>query len=100
MHEWWRGDTASTWAVPLRGSASGLAVADGYIALARIRRNAQLLADWHLPRHAQSGSWPLLTRSLRTPSGWPQPVYSRALTPNECGGSRGAVQGSQEKRCS
>ena len=53
MEEWWRGYTISTWAVPVRRFASGLAVPDGFVALVRIRRDARLLADWHLPRYAQ-----------------------------------------------
>ena len=52
MEEWWRGYSISTWTGALFASGPA-AVPDGYVALARIRRDARLLADWHLPRYAQ-----------------------------------------------
>ena len=51
MEESWRGYSISTWTGAL--FASRPAVSDGYVALVRIRRDARLLADWHLPRYAQ-----------------------------------------------
>jgi hypothetical protein len=50
---WGREYTISTWAVTLRRFAGGPGVADGYLAPISIRCDAQLLADWYLPRQGQ-----------------------------------------------
>ncbi|WP_206001766.1 hypothetical protein [Paraburkholderia aromaticivorans] len=52
MEERWREYTTSTWGLPVRLFASGLPVFGGSVALSRIRPDARLPVEWHLPRLA------------------------------------------------
>ena len=49
----WKGFKIETSAFPVRHCALPHGGRDTYVALMRIRREEQTVADWHLPRYAQ-----------------------------------------------
>ncbi|PVX85725.1 hypothetical protein [Paraburkholderia unamae] len=49
----WKGFMIETSAFPVRHCALPPACRDTYVAVVRIRRAEQTVADWHLPRYAQ-----------------------------------------------
>ncbi|MBB2926552.1 DUF6566 family protein [Paraburkholderia silvatlantica] len=54
----WKGFTIETGAFPVRHCALPHAGRDAYVAVVRIRRAQQTVADWHLPRYAQHWASP------------------------------------------
>ncbi|CAN0626717.1 conserved protein of unknown function [Burkholderia multivorans] len=53
MQESWKGHAIHIRTIPVRRIVTRLSAPDGYIAIVRIERNDEVLADWHLPRFSE-----------------------------------------------
>ena len=53
MQESWKGHVIRIRTIPVRQIATCMSAPDGYIAIVRIDRNDEVLADWHLPRFSE-----------------------------------------------
>ncbi|MCR4466770.1 DUF6566 family protein [Burkholderia sp. SCN-KJ] len=51
--ESWKGHAVLVRTVPVRRIATRMSAPEGYIAIVRIERNDEVLADWHLPRFGE-----------------------------------------------
>jgi hypothetical protein len=47
------GRVISTHTLPVRQIEAQRSPVDGYVAIVRIEKDGEVLADWHLPRHAR-----------------------------------------------
>ncbi|WP_232490312.1 DUF6566 family protein [Burkholderia ubonensis] len=53
MQESWKGHAIRIRTIPVRQIVTRMSTPDGYIAIVRIDRNDEVLADWHLPRFSE-----------------------------------------------
>lgn len=53
MQESWKGHAIRIRTIPVRQIVTRMSAPDGYIAIVRIDRNDEVLADWHLPRFGE-----------------------------------------------
>ncbi|RQR51418.1 hypothetical protein DIE19_29325 [Burkholderia sp. Bp9126] len=53
MHASWKGHAIRIRTIPVRQIVTRMSIPDGYIAIVRIDRNDEVLADWHLPRFGE-----------------------------------------------
>ncbi|AXL48583.1 hypothetical protein DSC91_003316 [Paraburkholderia caffeinilytica] len=51
--ESWKGHAIRIRTIPVRQILTRMSAPDGYIAIVRIDRNDEVLADWHLPRFSE-----------------------------------------------
>ncbi len=62
-HETWKGDAISIRPICVRLVTAPCSPVDGYLAMVRIDKDGEMLADWHLPRHAQQ--WATAAKAQR-----------------------------------
>lgn len=53
VQESWKGHVILVRTIPVRQVVTRMSIPDGYIAIVRIGRNDEVLADWHLPRFSE-----------------------------------------------
>lgn len=63
MQESWKGHAIRVRTIPVRQVVTRLSTPDGYIAIVRIDRNDEVLADWHLPRFSER--WAIAAEAQR-----------------------------------
>jgi hypothetical protein len=51
--ESWKGHAIHIRTIPVRRIVARVSAPDGYIAIVRIERSGEVLADWHLPRFSE-----------------------------------------------